>query len=311
MEHQTSMFRGQPDTYAIKAIQFWENYALQFDPRGYCVCTSEGKDSRVLGHLMRRAGVKHFYVHNRTGIDPPPLIYFQQKNFQAYRDAGYITHDIKPMYTMWQLIRKKRMLPLRQKRFCCQFLKESRTEEQGRAVLSLGVRRHESRNRMNTRGEFERASSRGTSEAYSFDNVDTRKEFEDCRTAGERRVNPIAEWTNEDIWNYSRDVGLEHCSLYSEGLVRLGCIACPMAGSKTRRMELERWPGFKKLYLRAIEQVIHDRKALGLTVFTDGQTAEEWLEWWLSDRASDEVDDAQLDIWNWESDDYYPNPDPS
>ena len=55
---------------------------------------SEGKDSRVLGHLMRRAGVKHFYMHNITGIDPPELVYFQRANFQTYRDLGYLTYDV-------------------------------------------------------------------------------------------------------------------------------------------------------------------------------------------------------------------------
>lgn len=63
--------RGQPDDEAIRMIREFEPLAIRNDPRGYCVCTSEGKDSRVLGHLMRRAGVRHFYLHSITGIDPP------------------------------------------------------------------------------------------------------------------------------------------------------------------------------------------------------------------------------------------------
>lgn len=79
---QIDLFRPrQPDDEAIRLLRGYEDFALKFDPRGYCVCTSEGKDSRVLGHLMRRAGVKHFYIHNITGIDPPELVYFQRKNF--------------------------------------------------------------------------------------------------------------------------------------------------------------------------------------------------------------------------------------
>ena len=92
MQSQMSFFRGQPDDEAIRMLQYFETLALQADPRGYCVCTSEGKDSRVLGHLMRRAGVKHFYLHSITGIDPPELIYFQRRNFQKYRDMGYLTY---------------------------------------------------------------------------------------------------------------------------------------------------------------------------------------------------------------------------
>ena len=115
--------KNAPDVEAIKLLQFYEGAALHADPRGYCVCTSEGKDSRVLGHLMRRAGVKHFYLHSITGIDPPELVYFQRANFQAYRDLGYLTYDVMYQYSMWALCRKKRMLPMRQRRFCCESLK--------------------------------------------------------------------------------------------------------------------------------------------------------------------------------------------
>lgn len=43
MQHQTSLFRGQPDNEAIKMIQYYETLALEYDPLGYCVSTSEGK----------------------------------------------------------------------------------------------------------------------------------------------------------------------------------------------------------------------------------------------------------------------------
>ena len=111
MKHQlewneSGAIKNAPDIESIKLLQFYEGAALHADPRGYCVCTSEGKDSRVLGHLMRRAGVKHFYMHNITGIDPPELVYFQRANFQTYRDLGYLTHDVMYQYSMWELCRK-------------------------------------------------------------------------------------------------------------------------------------------------------------------------------------------------------------
>lgn len=48
MEYQTSLTQGQPDDEAVRLLQYYEALALENDPRGYCVCTSEGKDSRVL-----------------------------------------------------------------------------------------------------------------------------------------------------------------------------------------------------------------------------------------------------------------------
>ena len=83
-----SFTKNAPDEEAVRLFRYYEGLALHYDTRGYCVCTSEGKDSRVLGHLMRRAGVRHFYMHSVTGIDPPELVYFQRANFQAYRDLG-------------------------------------------------------------------------------------------------------------------------------------------------------------------------------------------------------------------------------
>lgn len=83
-----SFTKNAPDEEAVRLLRYYEGLALHYDVRGYCVCTSEGKDSRVLGHLMRRAGVRHFYMHSVTGIDPPELVYFQRANFQAYRRFG-------------------------------------------------------------------------------------------------------------------------------------------------------------------------------------------------------------------------------
>ena len=111
---QINLFQsGQPDEEAIRLLRGYEDFALKIDPRGYCVCTREGKDSRVLGHLMRRAGVKHFYIHNITGIDPPELVYFQRRNFREYQDMGYEVHDCMYDMSIWQLMKKKRLPPMR------------------------------------------------------------------------------------------------------------------------------------------------------------------------------------------------------
>lgn len=109
MQYQMNLFKGPPDDEAIKIIQYFESLALKYDPRGYCACTSEGKDSRVLGHIFRRAGVKHFYLHSITGIDPPELTYFQRKNFQEYKDKGYLCYDISPRKTMIQMMQERKI----------------------------------------------------------------------------------------------------------------------------------------------------------------------------------------------------------
>ena len=84
--------RGQPDDEAIRMIREFEPLALRNDPRGYCV--------------------RHFYIHNITGIDPPELVYFQRRNFQEYRDMGLTTYDIMYDKSMWQLMIEKKFPPL-------------------------------------------------------------------------------------------------------------------------------------------------------------------------------------------------------
>ena len=297
MQYQMDLFRGAPDEESIRMIQYYERMALERDPRGYCVCTSEGKDSRVLGHLMRRAGVKHFYLHSITGIDPPELIYFQRKNFQEYNDAGYLTYDVMYSQSMWRMMVYHKIPPTRKIRYCCRELKERRTKEQGNAILSFGVRKFESVRRAANRDELEIEQPKGEKNIIMpFDNDENRRMFENCLMFGERRLNPIAYWENYDIWNYSEYWNLEQSCLYREGFERLGCIGCPQARKEGREKEFNRWPAFKKLYLRAFEKMIEARKSKGMTIFDYAKTAEDWFEWWMSDRAPDNKDDEQLEM---------------
>ena len=297
MEYQTSLTQGQPDDEAVRLLQYYEALALENDPRGYCVCTSEGKDSRVLGHLFRRAGVKHFYQHSITGIDPPELIYFQRSNFQQYRDAGYLTYDVMYRKSMWQLMLEKKIPPLRTIRYCCAELKEKRSEHQGKAVVSFGVRKYESVKRARSRNELEIALPRQKNLIMPFDDGENRKVFELCYRDRDKRVNPLAYWNDADIWNYSRDVKLEQCSLYSEGFDRLGCIGCPLAREQNRRREFSRWPKFYEQYLRTFDRMLERRRQCGDAILDYASTAEIWMEWWLSDHVQETSGAGQLSLY--------------
>ena len=252
----------------------------------------------MLGHLMRRAGVNHFYLHNITGIDPPELVYFQRANFQAYRDLGYLTYDVMYQYSMWALCRKKRMLPMRQRRFCCESLKERPAPECGKAFKCMGVRKFESSNRMKKRNELEivEHGKDGKNIVMPFDNSENRRIFEQCYATAERRVNPIAYWTDSDIWDYSKDVGLEQCSLYDEGFTRLGCIGCPMARRAGREQEFNRWPKFRDQYVRTAQHIIDDKPDSHYfkQKFRSGQ---EYFDWWMHDRTQEEAKNDQIDMW--------------
>lgn len=296
--------RGQPDDEAIRMIREFEPLALRNDPRGYCVCTSEGKDSRVLGHLMRRAGVRHFYLHSVTGIDPPELVCFQRRNFQQYRDLGFTACDVMYETSMWRLMLRKKFPPLHQMRWCCACLKERRSVEYGNAVLALGVRKYESARRAKSRDELEIAA-RGQGKRsliMAWDNDESRRTFENCYAQAEKRLNPLACWPDSYIWDYSHEAGLEQCCLYSEGFRRLGCIGCPMAGERERRREFDRWPKFRDQWIRIFGQVIRLQEQEGQ--INEHASGRDWFEWWLGERAQEApIDENQLILDNYQEED--------
>ena len=88
------------------------------------------------------------------------------------------------------------------------------------------------------------------------DNDDSRRAVEHCYRTSKTMVNPIVDWTDDDVWDFLNGLGVEHCSLYDEGFTRLGCIGCPLSGSKNMLRDFERWPKYKDNYIRAFQRMI-------------------------------------------------------
>lgn len=247
-------------------------------PEGYYLAFSGGKDSQVIYHLAKEAGVKFDAHYNVTGIDPPELVYFMKKN---YPDV------IRDMYekSMFQLIDKKG-LPSRMSRFCCEVLKEHGGE--GRICVT-GVRWAESSKRKNRR-PFEIVTARKEDKKLFDDNDEDRRLFENCMQKGKRVVNPIVDWEDEDVWEYLKSRNIEYCELYDQGYKRLGCIGCPL--SSNQKQELERYPKFAQNYKRAIARFLpkylERRKEKGQEPFRE--TVEDWYKWWIEDEDVDYSD---------------------
>ena len=106
--------------------------------------------------------------------------------------------------------------------------------------------------------------------------------MENCTTKGKRVVNPIVEWTTEDVWEFIKGYGVRYCSLYDEGFERIGCIGCPLASKKAREIDFSRWPKYKTAYIRTFERAIQKRIDRGLP--DRNQTAEELFAWWMEDK---------------------------
>lgn len=258
-----------------------------FEPKeGYYLAFSGGKDSQVIYHLAIEAGVKFDAHYNVTGIDPPELIYFMRRNYpDVIRD--------KYEKSFLQLVEEKG-LPTRLKRFCCSTLKEHGGE--GRLCIT-GVRWAESNQRKGRR-PFEIVTAKKEDKKLFNDNDEERRLFETCMQKGKRVINPIIDWSDEDVWEYLNSRCIEHCELYDQGYKRIGCIGCPMSTHKVQ--ELERYPKFYQNYLSAIKRFLpaylercnkKNRKPFRIT-------AQEWMDWWLEIEPNDNNIHGQIDYFD-------------
>ncbi|NBK25678.1 MAG: phosphoadenosine phosphosulfate reductase [Spirochaetia bacterium] len=245
------------------------------------VAFSGGKDSVSLYGVVKKAAeadgialLEYAEFHySVTGIDPPELVYFIRREFP------FVHRDLY-RESMWQLIERKQMPPTRLVRYCCSELKERGGE--GKFCLT-GIRWAESTSR-STRGVYESiGTTRKDGKILFNDNDEDRRTLEHCIPKQKYVVNPIIDWTDEDVWRFIKSEGLPYCKLYDEGYERLGCIGCPMAGGKRQVVELAKYPKFRQAYVRAFGRMIAHRIASGLP--TEWKTGEEVMEWWTSERA--------------------------
>jgi len=104
---------------------------------------------------------------------------------------------------------------------------------------------------------------------------------EHCYRTSKVIVNPIIQFTEDDVWEFIRKYDLPYCSLYDEGYRRLGCVGCPLGGFQTQRREFERWPQYRKLYVSAFDEMLAAREARGKVnhnrLWTDGEGI---MRWW-------------------------------
>jgi phosphoadenosine phosphosulfate reductase len=253
-----------------------------FEPEeGYYLAFSGGKDSVVIKKLADLAGVKYDAHYSLTTVDPPELVIFIKS---AHPD---VIID-KPDETMWELIVRKRMPPTRIVRYCCDVLKERHGI--GRIVVT-GVRWAESTRRKTARGLVNIGSPK-TGAILNNDNIESRRMVESCYQKQKTLLNPIVDWSDEEVWEFIEEYNVEYCRLYDEGFSRLGCIGCPMAGSEGMKKDFERWPMYKRSYIRAFQKMIEKRKADGLN--TEWETGEECMMWWMNEKTPEEAPMYQL-----------------
>lgn len=295
-EMKAQIHREDLERTAIDRLKAASEMSLHAYGLPLVITDSGGKDSAVVKELAIRAGIPFEVMHNHTTADAPETVRFIRSEAKRFEDLGIKYTINMPIYkgkrvSMWSLIPQKLMPPTRLVRYCCSVLKE--TGGAGR-FIATGVRWAESASRKNSRGIYEKNGAKETRIILNNDNDDRRRLFENCRLKSKRTVNPIIDWTDEDVWaflgkDYSILCGTYNVTgngicinpLYDEGWCRVGCVGCPMAGKAGRELEFARFPKYKDLYLLAFKNLLEERASRGK--YISWASPKEVFDWWMED----------------------------
>ena len=259
--------------YSIDLIRKSEKMALRLDPvDGFYNTFSGGKDSQCLYHLVKLAGVKAKTHMNLTSVDPPEVIRFVKRH---YPDVELI----KPRISIYEMAKKKHLLPTMRFRWCCAEYKEM--SGAGKVTL-IGVRKQESARRAK-RGEIS-TNIKGKRAEETFDQWSEHEEQMVACVGGKDKilVSPIIYWTERDVWEFLNMNDIPHCELYDQGNTRIGFICCPMSQPRQKAKEMKRWPHVKRNWLKTIQWL----KDNGYSNHVE-ESAETNFRWWISGKSFD------------------------
>lgn len=258
----------QLNMYGMTKLEVSIERIKQIEPRGgsWYLAFSGGKDSCVIKALCDMAGVKYDAHYRITSVDPPELVRFI-KEYHPDVSLDFPRDKEGKVITMWNLIPTKTMPPTRLVRYCCKWLKEDGGE--GRDKIT-GVRWEESSRRRRWGGIQIQDKDKTNLDPDNMDEDMVRY----CMQSKGFVLNPIIDWTTDEVWEFIHRFDVPYCDLYDKGYERLGCIGCPM---NTHRMEdFEKYPKYKEAYIRAFEKMINKNDK------GKWQNGEDVFKWWVS-----------------------------
>ncbi|MHA1838689.1 MAG: phosphoadenosine phosphosulfate reductase domain-containing protein [Candidatus Ranarchaeia archaeon] len=181
----------------------------QFIDNNLAVSFSGGKDSLVVLDLAQRLGFKKAVFVNTT-------IEFEQtlQYIKSIEDFYSIKIDTVSAPVDFIDMIKHTGIPTRLMRWCCDVFKFGPLAAYARKNkldgFITGLRRMESNKRVN----------------YKFNDINP--------LVPVKQINPILDWSDEDVWGYIKAYNLPTNPLY-QYLDRIGCWCCPYRSSTERR----------------------------------------------------------------------------
>ena len=258
---------------SISLIRKAEKTALRYRKEGFYVAFSGGKDSQVLMKLTQLAGVSYTAEYRLTTIDPPENVRFIRKHYPEVA-------IIRPAQTIYRLCLHNGTVPTQWMRFCCRELKEAANEH---AVTLTGVRREESARRSHRQEVYLHTRRRhpefveGTLDQFSRYQETT---VECLQGKDKLTVNPILEWSEQDIWDFIHAYELPENPLYIKGYSRVGCLFCPMSNIKSIRRDAANYPKYYQAFLRLFHRIrAKNLKERGYDYYEDLTDEEAFWVW--------------------------------
>lgn len=256
--------------YSIDLLKKSEKMALEMDPEnGFYLAFSGGKDSQVLYHLAVMGEVKFKAHMNLTSVDPPEVIRFVKQHYPE-------VELIKPKMSIYDMAKKKGVLPTQRVRWCCAEYKEM--SGAGKVTL-IGIRRAESARRAKRNEvEMDRHRFSGTFDQWS----EHREKMVTCVKGKDKiLVSPILQWTEKDVWDFLKGNNIPYCSLYDKGYKRIGCILCPVSNHKQKLKEIKDFPHVRNNWIKTIKW-LRENKWTDKSLGDDEEMA---FNWWISGKS--------------------------
>lgn len=270
------------------AIAYLKSFEPEDEP--YHLCYSGGKDSDCIRILAALAGVKHDIVNNHTTVDAPETVRY-------IRSIPNVIISY-PEMSMWELIVYHKVPPTRLMRYCCTELKERggtgkvkitgvrwaeslKRKEASDIVKVIGKPKTTQKLADNLGAEYR--VTKGGGLVLNVDNAESRRFVESCYRTTSTMINPIVDWTDEDVWDFLRHYGCEGNPLYQCGFKRIGCIGCPLGGQRSMKREFALYPKYRNLYVRAFDRMLEARREAGLLIDERWRCGEDVMRWWVGD----------------------------
>lgn len=127
------------------------------------------------------------------------------------------------------------------------------------------------------------------------DNDVNRRFVEQCYRTTSTLINPIIDWTDNEVWEFLHYYGCQSNPLYQCGENRIGCVGCPLAGFLQMKRDFIRYPKYEKLYIKAFDRMVEARKEKGLETRASWRNGKDVMKWWVGD------DPMQLSMFDEES----------